>query len=841
MAYQTGISGFARVPGAADPNKVYALGKGGRAIADAADLMKATGAASVAEAWKLAKVQTFSPEQAFSKGIRAEGIGAPTATIPKPIPIARPEPISETGRLDVGEGLDVPVTVVPKRPVLDTLESKPTTAAITTPELNGLGERFGIDEVDETPISFEPAMTGNVVIDAYNKREDVRKTIEKAFPGQDPFKRGTEANTWLNNWWNRTGKVEMAEQVPLTEDIAVVTGDNLVDYYNTRPDVQAAAEEAFPGQDPLQQGTESNEWLENWWNTIGISEAKDETAKGTFAPTGELTELVEPYAEPVIGTGIDLVDYYNHRPDVIDQMKESFPGQDPLEKGTEANTWLNDWFERTGKAEMKDEVSKGTFAPSVTPTSDAETIIPEGTTEQKSTMQSIIDKVRELMGIKKEAFEEAAVEFGLEEKSDKITEIQTTIQDRKEYFTAEKERIANRLASGHVVAAEQATLEGQRITEMTNLDIREAIAQGNWDRAHSLAKESAQDAYDAAELEIKALEIQGMIDENEKDDLMDMLKFHRDLALDGFIAITPEEAADLPVENYITLPDGSIYALPVDFGAEVDTQAITLPDGRIQLINKATGEVIRTYGDPDIEGDGEYKDAQYKAATYANRMTNASEIITGMEADLKAKWAGTQWLEGMYPNWMKPAERQVYEQAMRNFVNAVLRQESGAAIADSEFESAKKQYFPQPGDSQAVIDQKRKNRETSINGMVEQAGGAFSSVGSDTNSATLALAGSVDGEKGGQCGRFVNQITGLGVGDSYASKMSKMDMSIKTPEPGMVFTMPYKDTGHCGFIVSIKDGKATVKDSNWSLNEKIKTHVIDISKMTGFADYSRLA
>ena len=76
MAFQTGIIGFARVPGAADPNKVYALGKGGRAIADAADLMTATGASSVAEAWKLAKVQTFTPEKAYSFGIRGTGIYA---------------------------------------------------------------------------------------------------------------------------------------------------------------------------------------------------------------------------------------------------------------------------------------------------------------------------------------------------------------------------------------------------------------------------------------------------------------------------------------------------------------------------------------------------------------------------------------------------------------------------------------------------------------------------------------------------------------------------------------------------------------------------------------------
>lgn len=116
----------------------------------------------------------------------------------------------------------------------------------------------------------------------------------------------------------------------------------------------------------------------------------------------------------------------------------------------------------------------------------------------------------------------------------------------------------------------------------------------------------------------------------------------------------------------------------------------------------------------------------------------------------------------------------------------------------------------------------------------------FNGVGGDTNKATLnVLSKEKEGLSGGQCGRFVNKIAGLGVGDSYDSKMAKMDKSIKTPKAGMAFLMPYKETGHCGFITSIKNGIATVKDSNWSLDKKIKTHTIPINKMTGFA-YNRL-
>lgn len=107
---------------------------------------------------------------------------------------------------------------------------------------------------------------------------------------------------------------------------------------------------------------------------------------------------------------------------------------------------------------------------------------------------------------------------------------------------------------------------------------------------------------------------------------------------------------------------------------------------------------------------------------------------------------------------------------------------------------------------------------------------SFSMVGGDTNKAVSVS----NGVKEGQCGRFVNKYTGLGLGDSYQSKIAKMDKTITKPEPGMVFVMPYKNTGHTGFIQSVNnDGTVTVKDSNWGLDEKVQTHKIPISKITG--------
>ena len=121
--------------------------------------------------------------------------------------------------------------------------------------------------------------------------------------------------------------------------------------------------------------------------------------------------------------------------------------------------------------------------------------------------------------------------------------------------------------------------------------------------------------------------------------------------------------------------------------------------------------------------------------------------------------------------------------------------------------------------------------------IMNQMNQGFSSVGGDTNTAILnKVVSKKDGDKGGECGHFVNQITGLGLGNSFESKMAKMDSSITKPAPGMVFLTKYEDTGHTGFIVSVNnDGTATVKDSNYSLDKKIKTHKIALNKIVGLA------
>lgn len=68
------------------------------------------------------------------------------------------------------------------------------------------------------------------------------------------------------------------------------------------------------------------------------------------------------------------------------------------------------------------------------------------------------------------------------------------------------------------------------------------------------------------------------------------------------------------------------------------------------------------------------------------------------------------------------SERQLADQAEREFIAAILRYDSGAAIPPEEFVTQGRIYFPRPGDSPAVLEQKARARQVAIAGLRSAAG-----------------------------------------------------------------------------------------------------------------------
>lgn len=145
-----------------------------------------------------------------------------------------------------------------------------------------------------------------------------------------------------------------------------------------------------------------------------------------------------------------------------------------------------------------------------------------------------------------------------------------------------------------------------------------------------------------------------------------------------------------------------------------------MPDGRVLLFDKQGNwkPVIDANGKPMISkpsiADKPLNESQGNSLMYGKRMQTAHKILEDLEN------SGT--IRGWSLTGVKNEDQRKYEQAQRNFINAILRKESGAVIADSEFDNAKKQYFPAFWDSEEVIKQKAANRAQVIKSMLTNAG-----------------------------------------------------------------------------------------------------------------------
>lgn len=114
---------------------------------------------------------------------------------------------------------------------------------------------------------------------------------------------------------------------------------------------------------------------------------------------------------------------------------------------------------------------------------------------------------------------------------------------------------------------------------------------------------------------------------------------------------------------------------------------------------------------------------QGKSLGYGTRAASSHNILDKFQGNYNPLAVNTANSSvGPVANFFISPENQQVAQAQRDFLNAVLRQESGAVISESEFKNANRQYFPQPGDSPEVIQQKRANRELAIKGFATSAG-----------------------------------------------------------------------------------------------------------------------
>jgi hypothetical protein len=143
-------------------------------------------------------------------------------------------------------------------------------------------------------------------------------------------------------------------------------------------------------------------------------------------------------------------------------------------------------------------------------------------------------------------------------------------------------------------------------------------------------------------------------------------------------------------------------------------------DGKPRAVVFTNGEAHEIALPPGVAGKTAPPTAtqdQTNAAGFSARMADASNIINDNETN-----AADVNIQSVLPGLMQKDWFKQYDSAKRNWISAQLRKESGAAISESEYANADREYFPQQGDSAEVLKQKRRRREIAQQSMQRAAG-----------------------------------------------------------------------------------------------------------------------
>ena len=283
------------------------------------------------------------------------------------------------------------------------------------------------------------------------------------------------------------------------------------------------------------------------------------------------------------------------------------------------------------------------------------------------------------------------------------------------------------------------------ITESVSPDTAARLKQDKEqaDRAFSQlsAKDKATLANDAARLNISAQQL--FFDTGIK---AGGGSFVNPLAQPPVPNAPPNVAPNAPPMRPPVAPAGALTptSAPVA-GAPVNAPVASAYTPLSQLSPKAQQEVAKAAAIEQIVPKP-LTESQGNATAYGMRMAEANKILPDLEKKgvtntgvLRSAIGGTVGLTPFIGDKLQEAtnalinplptflggpsaQQQQVDQARRNFITAVLRKESGASISPSEFANEEKKYFPQTGDTDAVIKQKQDARELAIKAMGIQAG-----------------------------------------------------------------------------------------------------------------------
>jgi hypothetical protein len=169
---------------------------------------------------------------------------------------------------------------------------------------------------------------------------------------------------------------------------------------------------------------------------------------------------------------------------------------------------------------------------------------------------------------------------------------------------------------------------------------------------------------------------------------------------DQYRPLNPDEVKTLglPAGNYQMAPDGQIKQI----GDAQPQMTVYGPDG----------QPIMVQGNAKPMTEAQSKDTVY--ATRAKGALEAFEPFSDALTNLAESAGGSIPIVG---NYLKSDEYQMAEQAGQEFLAAVLRKDTGAAITRDEMITYGETYLPRPGDSKAKLQYKQQARRRALAAM----------------------------------------------------------------------------------------------------------------------------
>lgn len=216
-------------------------------------------------------------------------------------------------------------------------------------------------------------------------------------------------------------------------------------------------------------------------------------------------------------------------------------------------------------------------------------------------------------------------------------------------------------------------------------------------------------------------------------------KFNWEKANPGFDLIQDAEGAYLAVnkknKNDIT---PLMMAAPAAAGAAPAAPTVPGARGAINVTDGGRPAMVPVTGKAAA-----LNESQGAATAFGMRMKAANDILEDLSKEGTVKGAvieRTPFIGGVLgqalPSFAGGTSetQQQFNQAKSNFITAILRKESGAAIGQDEFEREDQKYFPQINDGPKVIKQKSDARKLAIKAMAIQAGPGAKNIGTSTES-----------------------------------------------------------------------------------------------------------